>query len=150
MRKSMRRFGLFGTGVIISFSLALAAVGHSAVATVSAVACGPLGFFNQAGSAKCRLPAGTAMPVSDLQGVYFDFNAAANLNYTCSITKMSFTGTVSSDTRNVSYTSAQSADVWVDSVNTKANPSQWDYLAAELSVSSGNLAMFGVAEVNTD
>jgi hypothetical protein len=147
--KLRRLLTLFGGSVAFSFALSAASLAHSTqVYTMPWVGCQGVGGGPHTW-ASCPLAQGDVMPISALSLVYFDYVQTTGRAYTLTITKESFTGTVYNDSTLYTATSTGATDRSVAAVNVKTNASVFDYLVASVVQNTGNLTMYGVAEVNS-
>jgi hypothetical protein len=133
---------LFIGSAAIPFVLLTAPPAHaSANITVSGVeGCAPQFGGDYYFASYCSFPVGTDIQTSTMTGAYFDFYSATTDHVLLQLIKRSFTGGVYIDQFSVSdwvgYRDSQ-----LRAVNTKMNPSNWDYMAARITNENGGTAL---------
>jgi len=94
----------------------------------------------------CLGVVGSDFNTANLDGAWFEFGrfTASSMTVTARLKRATYTGTVSTDTASASYASGGHGEIFVQSVNTKQNGWEYDFLWAEFFSTHTAYAPFGV------
>jgi hypothetical protein len=122
---------LFVTSAALSFALLAPKTATSGTRAVTANG----GCTGSGQNYTCLGVVGTDFNTANLDGAWFEFQrfTANSMTMTVRLKRATYTGTVSLDTANASYASGGHGEIFVQSVNTKQNGWEYDFLWGEFS-----------------